>query len=383
MPRPGLTAAFVKHVDKPGKYGDQHGLILRVRPTGTKQWIWRGTVQGRRRDLGLGAYPYTSLREARQKAFDYRKIARDGGDPRGHPSRVPTFAEAADRVIAIRKRAWRKGSKSEYQWRACLRDYVIPQWSDRTVGDITTADVTAVLLPIWSAKPETARRVRQRIGAIMKWAMAEGYRSDNPAGRSLGAALPKQEDRVHFRALPHCDVAGALDTVRASRAMATNKLAFEFLVLTAARPGRVRQATWAEIDLQRAVWTVPAERTRAGRPHRVPLSSAALDVLARAERFRARSGLVFPSRTGKALSSVTLGKLLRDLRIGAVPYGFRTSFRTWCEDTGVAREVVKAALGHTIRSKVAADARGDLVARRREVMEGWGDYIVGDRIGFR
>ena len=369
MPKPRLTAAFVKHVHKPGKYGDRHGLILRVRPTGSKQWIWRGTVRGRRRDLGLGAYPYTSLSEARRKAFKYRKIARNGGDPRGYGGRVPAFPEAADKVIAIRKQAWRKGSKSESQWRASLRDYVVPHWRHKRVDDITTADVLAVLLPIWSTKSETARRVRQRIGAIMKWAVATGYRSDNPAGNSLSAVLPKQHGRRHFRALPYRSVAGALATIQASGAMVTTKLAFRFLVLTAARSGKVRKATWAEIDLQRAIWTVPSERMKAGRPHRVPLSPAALDVLVQAQRFQGRSGLIFPSRTGRTLSSVTMAKLLRDLDIEGVPHGFRTSFRTWCGDTAVAREVVEA-----------ADARGDLFDRRREVMEAWSHYIVGGRV---
>ena len=380
MAKPRLTAAFVKQVRQPGKYIDQHGLILRVRPTGSKQWIWRGTVRGKRRDLGLGAFPYTSLSEARLKAFEYRKIARDGEDPRGHGRRAPTFPEAADRVIAIHRAGWRRGSKSESQWRASLRDYAMPHLADKRVDQITTADVMAVLLPIWSAKAETARRVRQRISAVMKWAVAKGYRPDNPAGHVLGAALPKQSRRVqHYRALPYGEVAAALDTVQASRAAMTTKLAFRFLVLTAARSGEVRKATWEEIDSCRAIWTVSAERMKAGRQHRVPLCRAALEVLAEARRFRNSAGLIFPSKIRNgAFSPVTLAKLLRDLRIKAVPHGFRTSFRMWCGDTGVAREVAEAALAHTIRNSVeAAYARGDLFGRRRDVMEAWGNYIVG------
>lgn len=379
MPNSGLTAAFVKHVRKPGKYFDQHGLILRVRPTGSKQWIWRGTVRGRRRDLGLGGFPYTSLREARLKAFEYRKIARGGEDPHGHDRQVPTFQEAAEKVIAIHRAGWRPGSKSESQWRASLRDYAMPHFADKTVDEITTADVMAALVPIWSSKAETARRVRHRIGAVMKWAIAKGYRPDNPCGEVLGAALPKQNGRVrHHRALPHRGVAAALDTVQASGAATTTKLAFRFLVLTAGRSAEVRNAIWEEIDSRHAIWTVSAERMKAGRRHRVPLSRAALDVLASAKRFRTASGLVFPSpvRTG-ALSAVTLAKLLRDLRIEAVPHGFRTSFRMWCGDTGVAREVAEAALAHTVRNPVeAAYARGDLFGRRREVMEAWARYVM-------
>ena len=380
MPKSRLTAAFVKHVRKPGKYYDQHGLVLRVRPTGSKQWIWRGTVRGRRRDLGLGGFPYTSLREARLKAFEYRKIARDGRDPRGHGRSAPTFREAADKVIAIHRAGWRPGSKSESQWRASLRDYAMPHLADKRVDEITTADVMAVLLPIWSSKAETARRVRHRISAVMKWAIAKGYRPDDPGGEVLSAALPKQNGRVrHHRALPHGEVAAALETVQASRAAATTKLAFRFLVLTAGRSAEVRKAIWEEIDVRRAIWTVSAERMKAGRRHRVPLSRAALEVLASAKRFINRSALVFPSPVRRgALSPVTLAKLLRDLGIEAVPHGFRTSFRMWCGDTGVAREVAEAALAHTVRNPVeAAYARGDLFGRRREVMEAWADYVMG------
>ena len=378
-----LTAAFVRTINKPGKYGDQHGLILRVLPSGSKQWIWRGTVRGKRMDLGLGGYPYTSLAEARQAAFEHRKLARAGGDPRALRHSTPTFAEATEKVIAIHGAAWRPGSKSEAQWRASLRDYAMPRLGRERIDEITTSDVMAVLLPIWTTKAETARRVRQRIGTVMKWAVAKGYRPDNPAGGAIGAALPKSSGtRRHFRALPHSEVGTALDTVLASSAWALSKLAFEFLVLTAARSGEVRGARWEEIDFESATWTVPAERMKAARKHRVPMSSQALEVLHRAQELADGTGLVFPSPTGRVLSPSTLSKLLRELGIRAVPHGFRTSFRIWCGDTGVAREVAEAALAHVIRDKVeAAYARGTLFARRREVMEGWSRYIQGESQG--
>ena len=373
-----LTAAFVRTVITPGKYGDQHGLILRVLPTGSKQWIWRGTVRGRRVDLGLGGYPYTSLAEARQTAFEHRKLARAGGDPRCLRKRAPTFAEAAEKVIAIHRKAWRPGSKSEAQWRASLRDYAMPRLGRKRIDEITTSDVMAVLLPIWTTKAETARRVRQRIGTVMKWAVARGYRPDNPAGGVLGAALPKHGGaRKHFRALPHSEVGAALDAVRTSSAWVLTKLAFEFLVLTAARSGEVRGARWEEVDFENAIWTVPAERMKAARKHRVPLSPRAVAGLRRAKELADGSGLVFPSPTGRVLSPSTLSKLVRELGIAAVPHGFRTSFRVWCGDTGVAREVAEAALAHVVRDKVeAAYARGTLFGRRREVMEDWASYIA-------
>ena len=209
-------------------------------------------------------------------------------------------------------------------------------------------------------------------------AVAKGYRPDNPAGGAIGAALPKSSGtRQHFRALPHSEVGTALDTVLASSAWALSKLAFEFLVLTAARSGEVRGARWEEIDFESATWTVPAERMKAARQHRVPMSDQALEVLRRAEELADGTGLVFPSPTGRTVSPSTISKLLRELGIRAVPHGFRTSFRVWCGDTGVAREVAEAALAHVIRDKVeAAYARGTLFGRRREVMEGWGDYVT-------
>ena len=176
-----LTDAFVRSVDRAGKYGDQHGLILRVRPTGSKQWIWRGTVAGRRVDLGLGGYPYTTLREARNQAFEYRRAARSGRHPKALGRNVPTFSEAAERVIEIHRSSWRAGSGSEVDWRRTLRLYAMPRLGAMRVSEIDTADVMAVLLPIWGAKAVTARRVRQRIGAVMRWAIAQGYR----AGQSL------------------------------------------------------------------------------------------------------------------------------------------------------------------------------------------------------
>jgi len=254
----------------------------------------------------------------------------------------------------------------------------MPRLGQKGVDEITTSDVMAVLLPIWTSKAETARRVRQRIGTVMKWAVAKGYRPDNPAGGAIGAALPKNSGtRKHFRALPHSEVGPALDTVRASSAWVISKLAFEFLVLTAARSGEVRGARWEEMDFESATWTVPAERMKAARKHRIPISARALEVLRRAEELSDGTGLVFPSPTGRILSPSTLSKLLRELGVQAVPHGFRTSFRIWCGDTGVAREVAEAALAHVIRDKVeAAYARGTLFARRRKVMEDWARYIT-------
>jgi len=364
-------------VSKPGKYGDQHGLILRVQPSGSKQWIWRGTVNGRRRDLGLGGYPYVSLAEARAEAFDYRKAARKGGDPVALRSGgVPTFARAAETVIAMHAPKW-KSPGTEESWRATLGRYVLPAIGSRPVDAVASADVMACLAPIWTTKAETARKTRQRISAIMKWAIAQGYRQDNPAGDAVLAALPKQTvSRKHFRALPHSEVSAAVVTVRASGLYPTVRLAFEFLVLTAVRSAEALGARWSEVNHETRTWVVPAERTKTGREHRVPLSGSALEVLAVARRYSDGSTLVFPRETGGEIPRWMLSKLPARVGIDATVHGMRSSFRDWCGETGVAREVAEACLSHRVGNAAEqAYARSDLLERRRELMEAWAEYV--------
>ena len=380
-----LTAAFVKTVNRPGVYGDQHGLRLRVYESRklrsiSKHWVWRGTVNGMRRDVGLGAFPYVSLAEARQKAFDYRKISWAGGNPialKRKPD-VPTFADAVETVIAIHREGWKDAGKSEKQWRASLLDYAMKRLGRKRVDQIATADVMAVLIPHWHTKTETMRRVRQRIGAVMKWAVAEGYRDDNPAGDAISAALPKTGTvRKHQRALPFADVGAALDKVKASGAYRSTVLALEFLVLTACRSSEVRLATWDEVDLDSGTWTVPANRMKAKRDHRVPLSERALEILNEARALSGGSGLVFRSAHGRALSDNTISKLLRELGIEAVPHGFRSSFRDWAAECSDARrEVCELALAHVNSDRVeAAYRRTDLFERRRVLMEEWSGFV--------
>ena len=376
-----LSAVFVRTA-KLGQYFDGNGLILRVAPSGAKQWIQRIIIHGKRRDIGLGGYPLVTLVEARDTAYQNRKVARSGGDPRTakRQPKIPTFAEAAEAVLKIHQKGWKNGGKSADQWRASLRDYAMPRLETMRVDAITSSEVMAVLLPIWHEKSETARRVRQRIGAIMKWAMAQGYRSDNPAGEAIGAALPKNGDiRQHQRALPHAEVADAIAKVRNSGAGITCKLAFEFIVLTACRSGEVRQARWNEVDLESRTWTIPASRMKAKREHRVPLSDRAIEILSEAQEFADHSDLVFPSPRGRTLSDSTISKLIRELGIEAVPHGFRSSFRDWAQEcTDAPHPVAEAALAHVVRNKAeAAYARSDLFERRRELMVAWADYVRG------
>ena len=340
------TAAFVRTVTLPGKYGDQHGLILRVTPSGSKQWIWRGTIRGKRRDLGLGGYPYTSVAEARQRALEYRKLARQGGRPDG---------AAAQHHRAKLRRGVRAGDRDA-----------------RTVLEGRRA-VRGQLARLPAPRRHARRRDQRRPGV--------GHRRRPPPrrpdrGGDAGAAPQRPPDPTP-PSTPSRRRRRALATVGASGAWAGTKLAFAFLVLTASRSGEVRGARWDQVDEGAALWTVPAERAKNARPHRVPLSAATLDVLAAAKRLPTSSGLIFPSANGRQISNATMGKLLRQNGIDAVPHGFRSSFRDWCGETGVAREVAEACIAHTVADATeAAYAQSDLLARRTAVMENWGCYIT-------
>ena len=381
-----LSARFVEAIQQPGRYGDGRGsggLSLRVKRTArghlSKSWGQRISLDGRPRNLGLGTWPHVSLAEARQKCA-LNLVARSRGElVTGRSRTVPTFEAAVEEVIAIHRAGWKDGGRSEQLWRATLRDHAMPRLGGRPVHRITTADVMAVLLPIWNEKRATARQVRHRISAVMRWAVAQGYREDNPAGEAIGAALPRNEVRPrHHRALPYAEVAGAVATVRGSGADPMTVLAFAFLVLTACRSGEVRGASWEEMDLDAREWRIPAERMKTGREHRVPLSTRALAVLREARELSDASGLVFPSARGGSLSVATIGKMLRDLGIGAVPHGFRSSFRDWAaECTDAPREVCELALAHVNRDRVeAAYRRSDLFERRRALMESWSAFLA-------
>jgi integrase len=384
-PERALTAQFVRTVKAPGKYFDGHGLILRVQSNGARQWVQRIVIRGKRCELGLGNPSLVSLAEARELALDNRKLARAGGDPlqaKRQAEAVLTFEEAAWKVHEMHMPTWRSAKHSQ-DFINSLRAYSFPKLGALKVAEVTTADVLAVLTPIWTKKPETARRVRQRIGTIMKWAVAKGWRQDNPAD-AIAQALPKHDrTKAHRKALPYPEVARCIDVVKASGAGIATKLALEFLVLTAARSGEIRGATWDEIDLGDgetcATWEIPASRMKAKKPHRVPLSARAVEILHEAEKLANGSGLMFPgTKIGKPLSDMTLSKLVKELGFDADVHGFRTSFRTWAqEQTNFPREVAEAALAHAVGDAVeAAYARSDVFKKRRKMMESWAGYLA-------
>ena len=377
--RSGLTALFVDTVVRPGKYYDRHGLYLRVSATGRRYWAQRITVRGCRRTPGLGCYPSVSLRAARDAALANRRAVRAGDDPfeiRRRES-VPTFAEAARRAHSLWRPSWRS-ARTAANWIRSLETHIFPAIGDRLISELAVSDLVGVLEPIYSTRAYLARRLRQRIARVMLWAVAQGHRTDNPAGDVLSSVLPRVSSSPdHHPALPHAEVGRALARLRAVPGYAAPRLALEFMVLTAVRSGEARGALWSEFDFEGSTWKVPAERMKVRVEHRVPLSGAALGVLAQARTHFPGSSLVFPAQVGRPLRDAPVSKLLRDLQIPAVPHGFRSSFRDWCGETGVARELAEACLAHVVGSKVeAAYARSDLFDRRVVVMEDWARYLA-------
>ena len=373
-----LTAARVRTEKRPGRYFDGQGLYLQVDPSGARRWLQRIVIRGKRTDLGLGGWPLVSLAEAREKALENRRIARSGGDPRMEKRDVPTFAEAAAEVIELNRPTWRN-AKHAAQWGSTLKTYVFPHFGFRPVDEVSGADVMKALTPIWTSKSETARRVRQRIGAVMKWAIANNYRLDNPAGDAIEAVLPRtSRAQAHHKALHYTAVPAVLRAVRAAKVTESSKLCLEFQVLTASRPGEARNAQWSEVDISARTWTIPSERMKADREHRVPLSTQTMEILAEARSLGDGSDLVFPSRSGRPLSDMTHRKLLRTLYIDCVPHGFRSSFRDWAaEMTDAPHAVMEAALAHVVgNSTEAAYFRSDLFERRRTLMDQWAEYLA-------
>ena len=381
-----LTETFVQRVKRDARartYGDGrggHGLTLHVQPNGVKWWYQRLNIKGRPANIGLGGYPLVTLPEARRAAAQNARVARDGEDPRPSKRHVPTVAETLAAVIERDAQTWRHPARTAANWRNVLKKHASDILEQR-VDEVTSADCIATLSPLWNTKRETARKAKRRLSAIFKLAIAEGHRSDNPIDQA-SAALPnrrgEQQRTQRQTALPYDQVADALSIVNNTNAWLGTKLAFRFLVLTAARSGEVRGAGWTEIDTDNAIWTIPPTRMKAGEEHRVPLSDAALAVLAEAQDIAGESGLVFPSVRGKPMSDATLSKLLRENHVPAVPHGFRSSFRDWAaEQTSSPRAVMETALAHRVADEIeAAYFRSDLLEKRRHLMQQWADYIL-------
>ncbi len=302
-PQNSLSALKLKSHLKPGRYADGNGLYLVVTPSGSKRWMLRTVIHGKRRDVGLGSSRLVTLAEAREAALKFRKMARDGADPVSERRKaqvvIPSFREAAEQVHAQHSGAWRNAKHSK-QWIATLTEYAFPKIGHLRVDRIETRDVLEVLSVIWLEKPETAQRVKQRIGAVLDWAIASSYRTSGNPVNAVAKGLPRQPDRKgHHEALPYRQIPEFLVQLRASSVSELGKLAFELLILTAARTGEILKSEWEEFDLERQIWTIPGERMKAGRSHRVPLSARAIEILAHARELGTGSTYVFPGRHHK------------------------------------------------------------------------------------
>ena len=390
MTRPRiLSATFVKTVNQRGRYGDGrggHGLSLLVRETRTagrwsKAWNQKIRIAGQDKlvMLGLGSYPTVTLAEARKKALTNKRTAAQGKDPR--TGGVPTFRQATEKVIALHAPQWKPGGRTEEHWQSSLTIYAYPRLGELTVDKMSSAQVMACVSPLWHDKPEMARKVLRRIGAVMTWAIAQNHRTDNPADRKvISSALGKNTNgATNLTALPHGRVAEALRIIGSTDAWWATIAALRFLTLTATRSGEVRSATWDEIDLTDQTWTIPASRTKTGKEHRVPLSTAAMEVLHHSLSITGGHGLFFPGVRGSVLGVSTMSKLCKENRVGCVPHGMRSSFRDWCSETGVSREVAEQALSHVVKGVEGAYARSDLLDLQRPVMEEWGSYVTDHR----
>ena len=388
-----LSAKRVELAAKPGMYADGHGLYLRVGPVGAKSWVFRYRNNGRRHDLGLGAYHLVSLAEARKRATEQRRLLRlDGHDPlltrrvgRDQATlaaaKAMTFKACAEAYMAAHQAGWRN-PKHRTQWTGTLNTYVYPHFGDLPVQVIDVGLVMKAVEPIWTEKPETASRVRGRIEAVLDWATARGYREgENPArwrGHLQNLLAPRSKVRrvEHYAALPYPDIALFMADLRKQEGVAARAL--EVAILTTARTGEVIGARWEEIDVARRLWAVPAERMKAGREHRVPLSDRAVEIIAEMKKHRLDGQeFVFPGPKGGPLSNMALLMTLRRMGYAALTtHGFRSTFRDWAaERSEFPSEVAEMALAHVVGDKVeAAYRRGDLFEKRRQIMEAWSRF---------
>jgi integrase len=394
-----LSALAVTRAKKPGMYADGGGLYLQVTSAGARSWIFRYARNGRSREMGLGALSKVPLATARLKAEEAREDLGRGQDPiqarqarkaeeAAEAARQVTFEDAADSYINSHRAGWRNAKHGD-QWKNTLRTYAYPAIGSVPVRDIETGMVLKVLEPIWTIKTETANRVRGRIEAVLDWARARGHRQgENPARwrGHLDDLLPRpgKVRRVqHHPALPYSEIGAFMAELRKQEGVAA--LALEFLILTASRTGEAIGARWSEIDLQQRLWTIPAERIKAGREHRVPLSSPTIIVLREVAKLRRTDGYVFPGdKQGKHLSNGALLMLLERMNRGDLTvHGFRSTFRDWAaEQTNFPREVAEMALAHVVEDKTeAAYRRGDLFVKRQKLMDTWAAYCATKQRG--
>ncbi len=383
-----LTAKKVSSLSEKGRYSDGNGLWLQITQHGTKSWLYRFMMHGRARQMGLGSISTVSLADAREAVANCRKMVQQGIDPiqqreeevrtrKLEIARAMTFKECALAFLSDNSDGW-KNAKHRQQWENTLKTYAYPVIGDFLVKQIDTDLVVKVLQPIWKEKTETASRVRGRIERVLDWAKVRGYRDgENPARwrGHLDKVFPKAsalKNEKHFAALPYKEIASFMAELQKRDGNAARGL--EFQILTAARPGEVYEMTWEEIDLQNKIWIVPAERMKAKREHRVPLSDRAVKLLENLPREKDSPYVFNGHKKGRPLSNAAFSQLMKRMGMCDITaHGFRSTFRDWAaEQTSFPHEICEMALAHTIKNKAeAAYRRGDLLEKRRELMEAW------------
>ena len=382
-PNNELTALKIKKLTIPGRYADGNNLYLEVDKSGARRWTLRVTILGRRRDMGLGGISTVSLEEARELAYQYRKIARSGGDPilerQKNRGLQTTLIYCAKKVHEINLPTW-KNEKFAKQWLSSLEHHVFPTIGKLPISQVTSADILRVLTPIWNTKGDTAKKIKQRLRMIIKWARAQGYFQGDDPVELAEQALPKQlKSDDHHKSLEFEKLPEMISNLRKSKISLPTKLALEFTILSACRTSEVLNAKWEEIDLTKLIWSIPSERMKGGKVHQVPLTDRMTVILNDCKKLKTNNDLLFPSEiNGEALSNNTMRLALKKrLKVDATVHGMRSSFKDWAsETTNFANEVSEMALAHTISNKTElAYRRRTLIEKRRHLMQKWSDYL--------
>ena len=382
-PNNKLTALKIKKLTIPGRYADGNNLYLEVDKSGARRWTLRVTILGRRRDMGLGGISTVSLEEARELAYQYRKIARSGGDPilerQKNRGLQTTLIYCTKKVHEINLPTW-KNEKFAKQWLSSLEHHVFPTIGKLPISQVTSADILRVLTPIWNTKGDTAKKIKQRLRMIIKWARAQGYFQGDDPVELAEQALPKQlKSDDHHKSLEFEKLPEMISNLRKSKISLPTKLALEFTILSACRTSEVLNAKWEEIDLTKLIWSIPSERMKGGKVHQVPLTDRMTVILNDCKKLKTHNDLLFPSEiNGEALSNNTMRLALKKrLKIDATVHGMRSSFKDWAsETTNFANEVSEMALAHTISNKTElAYRRRTLIEKRRHLMQKWSDYL--------
>ena len=382
-PNNELTALKIKKLTIPGRYADGNNLYLEVDKSGARRWTLRVTILGRRRDMGLGGISTVSLEEARELAYQYRKIARSGGDPilerQKNRGLQTTLIYCTKKVHEINLPTW-KNEKFAKQWLSSLEHHVFPTIGKLPISQVTSADILRVLTPIWNTKGDTAKKIKQRLRMIIKWARAQGYFQGDDPVELAEQALPKQlKSDDHHKSLEFEKLPEMISNLRKSKISLPTKLALEFTILSACRTSEVLNAKWEEIDLTKLIWSIPSERMKGGKVHQVPLTDRMTVILNDCKKLKTHNDLLFPREiNGEALSNNTMRLALKKrLKVDATVHGMRSSFKDWAsETTNFANEVSEMALAHTISNKTElAYRRRTLIEKRRHLMQKWSDYL--------